>query len=338
MKRTPDLLEIIEAAYAVDGSDEAWFAGLAESVHANVPFPVSGVVVNGYDISDPERPELSQGLACASDDVPQFIEGWGELVKVFETDPARTRASYGTLDEGFGLEIPVPGSERLASAFRRLGVGDVYGVNGRNPSGEGVFIGIVMPPRFAPLPVRTRRTFARIARHVAAGHRLRRRLARRAEPSDALSLADAVLDRDGRVEHAAGDAREGDALEALRRSVVAVAAARGRKRHDPERAIAGWKALVDARWSIVDHFSRDGSQYLVAHRNDHGAPAIGALTEREREVVALAAMGHSNKAIAYDLGIATSTVGVLVSRALKRLGLRSRRELRDLLARRFDES
>lgn len=293
-----------------------------------MPFPVLGVMVNGYDISDPERPQLSAGLHCASDDVDRLVQGWGELVKYFETDHERTRASYGTLDEGLGLDIPVPGGERLAALFAEQGIGDVYGVNGRNPSGQGVFVGIVLPPRFAPIPQGTRATFARIARHLAAGCRLRRRLAALAAPAE----GDAIVDSAGKVEHAAGEAAEAPAFEALRRSVVNVATARGRRRReDPDRAVATWKALVDARWSLVDLFQEDGRQYLVAHRNDcHTAP-VELLTQRERQVAALAAMGHSNKAIAYDLGIATSTVGVLVSRALKRLGLRSRRELREAL-------
>ena len=38
-------------------------------------------------------------------------------------------------------------------------------------------------------------------------------------------------------------------------------------------------------------------------------------------------MGNSNKVIAYELGISSSTVGVLLSRAVARLGVRTRRAL-----------
>ncbi len=313
----------------MEGSDAEWFDRLAESVQANLPFRSIGVVVNGYDISNPERPVFSE-FHCASPEFERLQQSWSELIEVFETDPERTRASYGGLDEGLGLEIPVPGGERLAAVFRRLKMGDVYGINGRNPSGQGCFIGVVLPPRFAPISPAMRHTCARIARHVAAGYRLRRRLAT-AESGAVVDRADAVISVDGAIEHATGDARTKDAREALRRSVVTVAAARGKKRlDDPDKALATWKALVDARWSLVDHFERGGSQYLVAHRNECQPAPLALLTERERQVVALAAMGHANKSIAYDLGIATSTVGVLLSRALKRLGLRSRRQLQGL--------
>lgn len=329
MRRRGDLLDIIEKAYVMEGSDAEWFDRLAESVQSNLPFRSIGVVVNGYDVSTPERPIFSE-FHCAAPDADRLQRSWNELIAFFETDPERTRASYGALDEGLGLEIPVAGSERLAAVFRRLGMGDVYGVNGRNPSGQGCFIGVVLPPRFAAITPGVRRMFARIARHVAAAYRLRRRLAA-AEAGAHVERADAILSLDGAVEHATGAARTKDAREALRRSVVAVVAARRRTRlDDPEKAVATWKALVDARWSLVDHFERGGSRYMVAHRNDCQPAPFALLTERERQVVALAAMGHSNKVIAYDLGIATSTVGVLMSRALRRLGLRSRRQLREL--------
>lgn len=327
MRGRRDLLDIIEKAYVLEGSDAEWFDGIAETVHANLPFRALGVVVNGYDISDPQRPVFTKFHYAG---VEWLADSWTELVKYFETDPERTRASYGCLDEGLGLEIPVPGGERLAAAFRRFEMGDVYGVNGRNPSGQGCFVGIALPPRFDPIGRGVRRTFARIARHLAAAHRLRQRLTT-LERADPVAQAEAVITTHGKIEHAEGAARSEQAREALRRSVVTLASVRGRRRlDDPEKAIAAWKALVDARWSLVDHFERGGRQYLVAHRNDCQPAPLALLTERERQVVALAAMGHSNKSIAYDLGIATSTVGVLVSRALRRLGLRSRHELRRL--------
>jgi DNA-binding CsgD family transcriptional regulator len=56
-------------------------------------------------------------------------------------------------------------------------------------------------------------------------------------------------------------------------------------------------------------------------------PAPTALTERERQIVTLAAAGQHNKLIAYNLGISHSTVRVLMARAAKRISARSREEL-----------
>ncbi len=323
-----DLLAIIEAAYAVDRDQEAWLSGIAESVRANVPFRTVGVVVNGYDISDSERPQLAlDGIAYVSADAERLRERWATLKAFYEADIQRTSAGYGRLDEGLGLDIPAEGRQRLAKVLRGLKMGDVYGINGRNPSGKGCLIGVYLPESFAPISASARRMFGRIGRHLAAAHRLRQRLADARAPH-APEHADAVLRPNGKVEHAKGAARSAEARAELRRATVSLATLRGRRRlDDPDRAVAAWKALVDARWSLVDHFERDGSHYLVAHRNDCQPAPMSLLTERERQVAALAAMGFSNKAIAYNLGIATSTVGVLMSRALARLGLRSRREL-----------
>jgi DNA-binding CsgD family transcriptional regulator len=88
----------------------------------------------------------------------------------------------------------------------------------------------------------------------------------------------------------------------------------------PEASPAG-----DARWSLLDVFHRDGSQYVVARRDNVAGKRT--LTKRERELVAHAAVGQHNKLIAYTLGISHATVRVLIARAAKRLGVRTRAEL-----------
>jgi DNA-binding NarL/FixJ family response regulator len=59
---------------------------------------------------------------------------------------------------------------------------------------------------------------------------------------------------------------------------------------------------------------------------EDGAESASALSEREREVLAMAAMGHHNKLIAYELGLAHSTVRVLLHRAAAKLGAACRRD------------
>jgi DNA-binding CsgD family transcriptional regulator len=54
---------------------------------------------------------------------------------------------------------------------------------------------------------------------------------------------------------------------------------------------------------------------------------LARLTARERDVVARALRGCANKVIAYDLGLAHSTVRVLMARAAIKLGAHSRDEL-----------
>ena len=51
------------------------------------------------------------------------------------------------------------------------------------------------------------------------------------------------------------------------------------------------------------------------------------LTERERAVLRRAALGHANKDVAAELGIALKTVEVHKANAMRKLGLRSRNEV-----------
>jgi DNA-binding NarL/FixJ family response regulator len=61
------------------------------------------------------------------------------------------------------------------------------------------------------------------------------------------------------------------------------------------------------------------TKVLSRHRRGI-ASAVGALTEREREVIHRARLGHDDKEIAVDRGIATSTVRVLFARAFSKTG------------------
>lgn len=93
----------------------------------------------------------------------------------------------------------------------------------------------------------------------------------------------------------------------------------------------GWLPRIESRWTLLD-MQTGGDAYVVARENQALAPGMDVLTERERQVVASAALGRSNKEIAYEIGVADATVRVLMSRACTRLGVRSRAELMNLPA------
>jgi len=169
--------------------------------------------------------------------------------------------------------------------------------------------------------------WSRVAAHMSAGMRLRRGR-RTTSPDD----ADAVMTPGGRFEHVdesqnvGPDARA--SLDALQHAARAMTKARGNaRRADPPGAVEAWKALVSGRWTLLDHFDHDGKRYIVAVRNEPQVPAAADLSPREAQVVAYAAQGHSNKLIAYELGIAPSTVAMHLSTAAAKLGARSRVEL-----------
>jgi DNA-binding NarL/FixJ family response regulator len=116
----------------------------------------------------------------------------------------------------------------------------------------------------------------------------------------------------------------GSAREALRDAVARLARVRRALRtSDSSRE---WHELVNRRWSIVDLHEEEGRHYLVAVENASG-PGLDILTRRELEVLAAAAAGHTNKVIAFDMGIGDSTVRVLLARSAKKLGVKKRVEL-----------
>ncbi|HVU01522.1 MAG TPA: helix-turn-helix transcriptional regulator [Polyangiaceae bacterium] len=86
-------------------------------------------------------------------------------------------------------------------------------------------------------------------------------------------------------------------------------------------------------WAVVDSFDECGCRCVMFRRAERAASGSrGALTRRQREIATFAARGHSNKQIAYEMGISESTVSEHVRRAVSKLGLRSRVELVSTLA------
>jgi DNA-binding CsgD family transcriptional regulator len=77
-------------------------------------------------------------------------------------------------------------------------------------------------------------------------------------------------------------------------------------------------------WTLIDHFESDGRRWVLAVDNRPECPGIEHLSERECDVLRLALLGQHNKAIAYDLGLAHSTVRVLLARAAAKVGATSR--------------
>ena len=98
-------------------------------------------------------------------------------------------------------------------------------------------------------------------------------------------------------------------------------------RSEVELATRRWRPLVAARWSLLDDFDSDGRRFVVAVENATPCRAIRTeLSERERQVMTQAHLGRSDKEIAYELGLSTSTIRVLLHRAVRKLGATTRRE------------
>jgi DNA-binding CsgD family transcriptional regulator len=198
----------------------------------------------------------------------------------------------------------------LEGFLAEWGIADSLWVNSQDPTYLGCLLVFPLQKRGLPHPRLVNR-WRYIAAHVATAFRIRRQLAElSASAGDrGAPVPEAILSPNGTVKHAEEPAKGDFARAALSRAVRSLDRARGPlRRHDPEEAIAAWHALVAGRWSLIDHVDSDGRRFIVAHRNDARVPDMRGFTLRERQVLAYAALGHSNKVIAYELGLSASTV------------------------------
>jgi DNA-binding CsgD family transcriptional regulator len=329
--RQRSLVDVVEAAYDVVPDDARWLAGLLEASRPELDrgFGVGGILFEGSepatfrvrassDVGMP--PDLhSAALACIGTTAPH------EIQKFFYGEPV------STVSEVAGPELmqrDVP-RERLTVAY---GIHDIIGMTAADPTGAGCCI-VACVPRLTKLPSSFTRTWSRIASHIAAGFRLRRAPA--ASGTDLGAGAEAVLSPTGKTVHAEEPASSKTARETLKDAAVAMDRARRLAKRDPEEAISIWQGLVAGRWSLVDRFDNDGRRFLVVKRNDPepAGPTPRALTLQERQVVGYAALGHSNKLIAYELGLSPSIIATRLKAAAKKLGCRSRVELVSVMAR-----
>jgi DNA-binding CsgD family transcriptional regulator len=318
-----DSVAVIEAIYRLEVPQEDWLRRIAKhsaAALANPNFAAYGVTYDASDVRD-MRFSPTATVNAARPAMARLLET--EIPALCRRSPDMVTAVFRRT--GFGLHTDLPWGEKLRKdlepLMRAVGILDILGINGVSVDGRSAHVGVLLPRRMAPVDPDL---LARLSSHLAAGFRLRQRLHGRSP----IDQAEAVLEPNGAVAHATGPAKASDVRATLSEAAVKLDRLRSTVgRRDPERAVRLWKALIDARWSLVDHFERDGKRYLLAQRNDWDIGPFEVLTQRERQVVALAALGHANKMIGYTLGIAVSTVGVLLTRASRKLGAPSRRAL-----------
>jgi DNA-binding CsgD family transcriptional regulator len=321
-----DAISIVEAASDLEGDMHAWLARLAKLV----------------------APRIDQGMGtCAI--LFDAVKGLDE--DCYVTIGMNDRAIVAL--RGFALEYPAANAKLIASggpmtrateglparslpeavkAMRSADIADVFGVPCRSPDGFAV---VFAAPTSAPVARATGPAlpWGRLTAHVAAGARLRRAAVPSLGPSTLESPdVEAVLSPSGVVKHAEGPATTATARESLRRAAKSIDRARSKARGDDDEALALWQGLVTGRWSLVDRFDSDGHRYLVARRNDPRVSDPRALTLRERQVLAYAAMGEPLKVIAYALGLPMSTISQCRTRAMRKLGVKTQAELTALFA------
>lgn len=319
--RALSAIDIVEAAYRLDGSEHDWLDSLL--AHAR-PDLDTGCGVYAFT-GEEAVPNLPASPVFVQHDLdPGFAERLVELNReapraIF--DLIRTRlVTCGGLEKFLGADSPVVTHFRTVVA--PTGVKDAFGVFAQD--GECGNVTLAAPSRSVldPAP-RVRGIWRRVGLHVASALRLRRKLAAGGATPDAL------LDPTGKVQDAAGAIeRDRSAREVLIRAVHAMEQARSADlRAAPDRALALWQGLVAGEWSLVDHWEGGGRRYLAAYKNRPELRDPRALTPTERSILKCLALGAANKDIQYALGLPAGTVSAAVTQILRKLRMKRRVDL-----------
>ncbi|MBX3190651.1 MAG: helix-turn-helix transcriptional regulator [Labilithrix sp.] len=318
MNGSPDLVSVLEAAYAVEEPEGAWLRGVVSALR---PALEAGLGMAAYVYDTSTRPFVVREpiLDCA-------LDAKGLAALLASSDEAYVQGSW--LSRAAATASETPGFDEhpgVREVFAPAGIHDVMVVNALDPVGIGCLVGALLPRKKRLAPAERDR-WERVSAHLRAALRLRLRCRTTgATQEDATGRAEAVLRRTGEIEHLEASAE--NARAALREAVLGMERARRSMRREPKRALESWRALVRTRWTLVDDFQAGNARYVVARANGPAAPGPSVLAARERQVLAYVVMGHSDKMIAYELGLAHSTVRVLIARARAKLGAKSRGDL-----------
>lgn len=314
------VVDVVEACYSLQQDEQAWLDHLLEAAKPGLDqglgvFAFTYRLLPGGQVEGGVRRSIDAQLDL--DSVIDYL-GWSTRdvnQKGFPPVP------------WFGPGTKLTGALEADDELKRLvvdvGVRENWGLVAPCAPDRGLVVAAGRPAIGSP-PRRMTYAWLRVAIHVSTALRLRRTLEAAGSLGDPLAGADAVLDPDGRVQHASGGACPRAARDVLREAVRRIDRARGVDRED---GVDLWQGLVDGRWTLLDHFDSDGRRFLVARRND---PRFGRplkLTQRERQVLALAAAGQANKLIGYTLGITGSSVASALADAMAKLGLHARTDL-----------
>jgi len=284
-----------------------------------------GVLAYELDISKPDGPgEL--GCVAATGEIAGFAHNTGPLHRSLSTRVYRRVLQCGTHCSTIRTRLKSIGTSLeefplLEGMITDAGADDIWAVSTVNPDARTLTFAIPLRKRYAPPRLETE-FWGKIGTHIAAGHRLRRRLT--AAPAE--TQATAVLGPDGSALELSEEALP--LRDTLRRTVRALDRAKARDfRTGSSETVDLWKGLLAGEWSLLDKVDTDGKRYVLAIRNDPDARAPHSLSRREAQVATYIAQGRSHKSVSYELGIAMSTVGTHLRNALNKLGLSSHAEL-----------
>ncbi|HEY3495076.1 MAG TPA: helix-turn-helix transcriptional regulator [Polyangiaceae bacterium] len=309
-------ISVVEAAYRVDASTRDWLERLALALGSLTGAArASGALLyetHGFErvrVVDVVTNGLPEDVAAAL--LGQSLEAH-EASSLLETLNTRT---FWTLRSA---RLPARLDAARAHLFERLGADDIVCLNARDPGARSCLLAVAV--NAAALSPQAVRTWQRVAAHLTAAARLRRKLSELDEVrSRAPRRTDALEEDEPRGRATGGTRPRGE----LRERLAELHRTRSR-RASPEQAFELREGLVAGHWSLLEHFERDGKRYYLACRNEPELGSDRALSPREREILGLMERGHSNKLIAATLGLSLSAVSTALTRAHRKLRVSAR--------------
>lgn len=324
------VLPIVRAGYRVHLGEHDWLQHVAEASGPALDHGL-GVIVTTFDAgSRAFRYTAAVGVGTS----PGVVELGSTLhEQMGESHVAVMRRALGvtTASVSFGPDF-VEREGAFPRVLHQYGIRDMLGVGGADTDGHGIYISV-------PLSARVDRTVVptdllmRVAVHLLCAFRLRRAMNLLRKDAEDRGGVEATLDRRGRVVSAEDDV-DSTARDELRAALRNWSEAQQPGRSDGDAPLlALWAGLVSGRWTLLDTFESSGERLVVARRNDPVVPTGSGLSTRARQIVWLLAAGRSPKEVAYELGLADSTVRTLVSRAQRRLGASSLAQMIEVVER-----
>ncbi len=310
---TGDMAALAESIHRVDLGEAAWLRAVAMAVEALLPG--AGMVVapriawnhgrGDYTVprvGSSSTPDATYGQSTAHPAESHFLkELFGAGRPVFTL-----RALFGASLDGLHISH-VLGDRGLRDLLcvQYLEHGEEF------TSRAGFYVGSATTEG---LSASAERSWLRIAAHLGAAARLRF--------DSTGSPVEGILSPDGRLLDARGPASTPTSRDALRRAALAIERARLRdRRTDIDGVLDAWRAVYERRWTLVESVESDGRRLLLARVNVPQERTVPGGTERQQQIAALLAQGFPQKAIAFELQIAPSTVAFHVRRLAATLGL-----------------
>lgn len=310
-------VDLVELAYLPGGSTEEWLLSMLRSLS----WIDQSCAAFAYevDISDIAEPKIKSHVSLFGQCDERWVAQGHQFLMEHQGTWRLYRRRVTTARSTFGSDHPI-----IKKFLASTGISDGAVVFALDARGVGPVLSTQSTSTYR-VNAKEQYAYKRLASHISAASRLRDLFG--AAPTT--DQADAILSPDGaRVLHAANDAREADSRSLLHAFARRVDRARGSaRRRDPMGALEAWTALLDGRWSMIDHFDSDGRRYCMFLRNDPRLERIQPLTSQQRQVMGLAALGVPNKLIAYEVGISEAGVSQALRAGMRRLGIRRRTDL-----------